>query len=166
MVTSMKARRGLATTPKLVHERREFEPSRWSQSLSRSVQCPLESILNMAKKKTAGTNPTAAPAAAPATPPKAAAARRAPAKRSTADERVAPVHAAANDASASSDSASRDAQQSGSAPTVSPNGGSDAALSYQRIAEAAYHRYLSRGGADGGDFDDWIEAERSLRENS
>jgi len=32
----------------------------------------------------------------------------------------------------------------------------------EEIAEAAYHRYLSRGGQDGADFDDWIEAERDL----
>jgi hypothetical protein len=36
--------------------------------------------------------------------------------------------------------------------------------SYDQIAEAAYQRYLSRGGADGHDLDDWIEAERQLRE--
>ena len=35
--------------------------------------------------------------------------------------------------------------------------------SYQEIAEAAYHRYLSRGAQHGGDFDDWVEAERDLR---
>jgi hypothetical protein len=34
---------------------------------------------------------------------------------------------------------------------------------YDEIAEAAYHRYLSRGGVDGHDFDDWVEAERDLR---
>jgi hypothetical protein len=32
----------------------------------------------------------------------------------------------------------------------------------QEIAEAAYHRYLKRGGQSGSDFDDWIEAEREL----
>jgi len=31
------------------------------------------------------------------------------------------------------------------------------------IAEAAYHRYLSRGSSDGLDFEDWLEAERELR---
>ena len=36
--------------------------------------------------------------------------------------------------------------------------------SYDEIAEAAYQRYLSRGGTDGYDLDDWIEAERQLRE--
>ena len=34
---------------------------------------------------------------------------------------------------------------------------------YEQIAEAAYHRYLQRGGQDGHDFDDWLDAERSLR---
>jgi hypothetical protein len=27
----------------------------------------------------------------------------------------------------------------------------------------AYHRYLERGGGDGADFDDWLEAERELK---
>src|SRR2546425_7640765 len=31
------------------------------------------------------------------------------------------------------------------------------------IRQRAYHRYLQRGGADGMDFDDWLEAERELR---
>ena len=35
---------------------------------------------------------------------------------------------------------------------------------YDEIAQAAYQRYLSRGGSDGYDLDDWIEAERELRE--
>ena len=34
---------------------------------------------------------------------------------------------------------------------------------YEQIAEAAYQRYLSRGGGDGMDFEDWLEAERDLR---
>jgi hypothetical protein len=34
---------------------------------------------------------------------------------------------------------------------------------YDEIAEAAYERYLRRGGGDGQDFDDWVEAERELR---
>lgn len=34
---------------------------------------------------------------------------------------------------------------------------------YEQIAEAAYQRYLSRGGGHGRDFDDWLEAERELR---
>ncbi len=33
----------------------------------------------------------------------------------------------------------------------------------EQIAEAAYLRYLERGGQHGFDFDDWVEAERTLR---
>jgi hypothetical protein len=33
---------------------------------------------------------------------------------------------------------------------------------YDDIAQKAYERYLKRGGTDGQDFDDWIEAEREL----
>ena len=43
----------------------------------------------------------------------------------------------------------------GSAPERTPT--------YEEIAQAAYRRYLERGGQDGQDFDDWLEAERSLR---
>ena len=31
------------------------------------------------------------------------------------------------------------------------------------IRMRAYQRYLERGGQDGGDFDDWLVAERELR---
>ena len=41
--------------------------------------------------------------------------------------------------------------------------GPGTAPTYEQIAEAAYHRYLQRGGQDGHDFDDWLDAERSLR---
>lgn len=34
---------------------------------------------------------------------------------------------------------------------------------YDEIAEAAYLLYLERGGVDGRDFDDWLEAERELK---
>lgn len=34
---------------------------------------------------------------------------------------------------------------------------------YEEIAEAAFRRYLNRGGGHGRDFDDWLEAERELR---
>lgn len=34
---------------------------------------------------------------------------------------------------------------------------------FEEIAEAAYHRYLKRGGTEGTDFDDWLEAERDLK---
>ncbi len=49
--------------------------------------------------------------------------------------------------------------------TSSSNAGAEMAdrPTYDEIAEAAYHRYLKRGGGDGQDFDDWLEAERELR---
>ena len=31
------------------------------------------------------------------------------------------------------------------------------------IRMRAYHRYLERGGSDGMDFADWLEAERELK---
>ena len=34
---------------------------------------------------------------------------------------------------------------------------------HDEIAEAAYHRFLRRGAQHGGDFDDWLEAERDLK---
>jgi hypothetical protein len=35
--------------------------------------------------------------------------------------------------------------------------------SHDEIAEAAYHRYLQRGERHGNDWDDWLEAERTLK---
>ena len=35
--------------------------------------------------------------------------------------------------------------------------------SEQDIRTRAYHRYLERGGGDGGEFNDWVEAERELK---
>ena len=37
---------------------------------------------------------------------------------------------------------------------------------FEQISEAAYLRYLQRGRRDGHDFDDWLDAERSLRSRS
>jgi hypothetical protein len=54
-----------------------------------------------------------------------------------------------------------------SAADMSAGAGSSAsngnAPSFDEIAEAAYHRYLSRGGNHGQDWNDWLEAERELR---
>lgn len=46
------------------------------------------------------------------------------------------------------------------------NGDSRYDPTHDEIAEAAYHRYLSRRGTGGSDFDDWVEAERDLRSRS
>jgi hypothetical protein len=103
----------------------------------------------MAKKKTAGSLPTpntttepttaAAPRGRRATTPKSKAAPSVSVP-STADDRPVAATTAASSA-------------------VSDNGGP----SYDQIAEAAYLRYLKRGGGDGRDFDDWLEAERELK---
>jgi len=51
------------------------------------------------------------------------------------------------------------------APTADGSSRGDASNNptFDEIAEAAYHRYLKRGGGDGQDFDDWLEAEKELR---
>jgi len=43
------------------------------------------------------------------------------------------------------------------------DGSTSTGPTFEQISEAAYHRYLQRGGQDGHDFDDWLDAERSLR---
>jgi hypothetical protein len=35
--------------------------------------------------------------------------------------------------------------------------------SEEEIRRRAYQRYLERGSTDGGDFDDWLEAEKELK---
>jgi len=45
-------------------------------------------------------------------------------------------------------------------PTTTPR------PSFDEIAEAAYLRFVSRGGTDGSDFDDWVAAERELLDRS
>ena len=44
--------------------------------------------------------------------------------------------------------------------------GSDAGATRARLATRAYELYLARGGGHGGDFDDWIAAERELSRSS
>ena len=36
---------------------------------------------------------------------------------------------------------------------------------HDRVAIRAYELYLARGGGDGGDFDDWLAAEREIGGN-
>jgi hypothetical protein len=53
----------------------------------------------------------------------------------------------------------------GAAPRPTNGHAHVASPSYEQIAEAAYFRYLNRGGGDGADFDDWVVAERELTTN-
>jgi hypothetical protein len=39
-----------------------------------------------------------------------------------------------------------------------------AAIDRDRLAQRAYELYLARGGSDGQDMEDWLNAERELRE--
>ena len=56
------------------------------------------------------------------------------------------------------DARSRDAQDN---DTRNDSMGSEP--SEEEIRMRAYRRYLERGGVDGLDFDDWLEAERELK---
>lgn len=38
----------------------------------------------------------------------------------------------------------------------------DRPITTDRIAQRAYELFLNRGGQDGGDLDDWLQAEREL----
>jgi hypothetical protein len=43
--------------------------------------------------------------------------------------------------------------------------GYDSGYKRDRVALRAYELYLARGGGDGGDFDDWLAAEREVGGN-
>jgi hypothetical protein len=106
----------------------------------------------MAKKKTVGSEIPAAPAAP----------RRRAASTGSRRRAVSANSSAAEPQSSAVPEIDRAAEMSSS-----PAGSADAvAPSYGEIAEAAYHRYLERGGGHGQDFDDWLEAERQLRSRS
>ena len=106
----------------------------------------------MAKKTVRPDTPAASP-----TPSR----RRAPAngRRTTTRRATAPgngpvpAHATAVAADSAADMRIAGDIDSAAGRTPSP----------EEIAEAAYRRYLERGGEHGRDFDDWLEAERSLR---
>jgi hypothetical protein len=71
--------------------------------------------------------------------------------RSTNDSEASP----SNTVNAASDMSGSSAASAGGNAPHDPT--------YDEIAEAAYQRYLQRGGSDGRDFDDWLEAERELK---
>jgi hypothetical protein len=115
--------------------------------------------LFMAKKKTAGSDTTPTPS----NPPAAAAKRRAAPRAKTTG---------AGNAAAPAQAGGGPVESRESAPDMGPaavtGAPSDSAApyapSFEQIAEEAYHRYLGRGGEHGSDFEDWLEAERRLRE--
>lgn len=57
-------------------------------------------------------------------------------------------------------------RRSGAAPRpeAADLGAGQSDPTHAEIAVAAYLRYLNRGGVHGRDFDDWLEAERELRD--
>ena len=92
------------------------------------------------------------------TPPPAPARRRAPAKKSTA---AAPVDIATVGRTEQIDTAA----DSGATPSNStPRANAGRQPSHEEIAEAAYFRHLRRGGQSGDEFNDWVEAERELKD--
>jgi hypothetical protein len=78
--------------------------------------------------------------------------------------RVRDLAAAPADASGNGSSSSDTTSGSQQSSSYSDVPSSDAAPSYDQIAEAAYHRYLRRGAEHGRDFEDWVEAERELKQ--
>ena len=117
-----------------------------------------ESVLTMAKKKTtAPDNSTTTPATTR---------RRSVKKVDTSGAEAAPGPAAAIDGAGEAlgtTTTTRTIDAANDMATASPDASATYLPSYEEIAEAAYHRYLSRGGRDGLDFEDWLEAERELR---
>lgn len=103
----------------------------------------------MAKKNTNDPN-------APASPKRAAGRR--PAKSGSAPA-AAPIDISSVTATEPIDTAS---DMGGKRADTSGKESSANQPSADEIAQAAYQRYLSRGGEHGRDFEDWIEAEREL----
>jgi len=58
--------------------------------------------------------------------------------------------------------------QSSTTAVATPHDGNGGSNGYDRdrIAMRAYELWLQRGAADGGDFDDWLAAERELHGSS
>jgi hypothetical protein len=121
----------------------------------------------MAKKTTSRSNAEPKPDADEAT---AAAKPRSRSRATKPQPSDAPVAMANDRATTVGDSTAT--------PTVGSTPGNGAVLddqvtsvsmasepSEEDIRMRAYHRYLERGGGHGLDFDDWLEAERELRES-
>ena len=73
---------------------------------------------------------------------------------------AAPRRRSTSPAKAPRATASEPAAAPNDLPTVAPTD----QPSHDDIAHAAYLRYLNRGGGDGQDFEDWLHAERELKQ--
>ncbi len=122
----------------------------------------------MAKKTTSRSNVEPKPDAADAPPP--AAKPRSRARAGTPQQTEAPMAMA--DDRATTVAESTGIPTSLSLPRVGERSRAAAdSTSFSMASEPseedirmrAYHRYLERGGRDGMDFDDWLQAERELR---
>ena len=107
----------------------------------------------MAKKTAKTPDPITPSAPVPQPAPK----RRAPARKAAAP----PVDVAT--VSGTEPIATATDMGAANGDTRSSAGDGDYQPSHSEIAEAAYFRHLNRGGG-GDEFDDWVEAERELRE--
>jgi Protein of unknown function (DUF2934) len=133
----------------------------------------------MAKKTTSRSNPEPKPDATNASAPRAT--PRGRARATTPQQSDAPVAMAQDRATSVADqqenpttpsvldhgrlSRRRPAADDPMAAVVDSTSRSMASEpSEDDIRIRAYHRYLERGGGHGMDFDDWLEAERELRE--
>jgi hypothetical protein len=113
-------------------------------------------------KKTAKSSES--PNDIPASPQK----RRAPArKKASAQAQAAPAFDVATVGGTEPLASAADTRASAAAgdQTSSSNNGAYQP-SHEEIAQAAYFRHLNRGGGGGTDFEDWVEAERELRERN
>lgn len=108
-------------------------------------------VVNVAKKKIT-PNENSALSTTPVDPPIGSAA--APKKRRAPVRKTQPPTAAAIAAHSGN----------GKKQTQTAPGNGKTQPTNDEIAVAAYYRHLNRGGTHGDQFNDWVEAERELRE--
>jgi hypothetical protein len=113
--------------------------------------------VTMAKKTSKSSESPTAPPAAPAK-------RRAPAQKKSSSPAAPAIDVATLGGTEPLARASDTGVGPGasSVSTTTPNNGGQP--SHHEIAEAAYFRHLNRGGPGGDQFNDWLQAERELRE--
>jgi hypothetical protein len=100
----------------------------------------------------------------PTSTPPAPARRRAPAQKKPTSQAAPAIDVATVGGTEAVASASdtRSTAMGNDNVSAANNGGRQP--SHDEIAQAAYFRHLNRGGSGGDEFDDWVEAERELRE--